>query len=194
MISFNDAVANSNVLFHADIDRRRSWLAVSRRGDSNSSRGDAASKSNSVVTGPTAANRRGRFIVLGSSGECLPVNRKSQVINAESTVATTLQRCDSNSIYSSCDSGNSEDEEYHSARTSFEDCIEGITCCQMHSSIVIGTEFSTLFSQMIWKWWRSIVMNWIPQRNDTHLLRNYAKPWGNLAIIRRAQMTVMQLI
>lgn len=106
----------------ADIDRRRSWLAVGRRGDSNGSRGEAASKSNSVVTGPTAANRRGRFIVLGSSGECLPVNRKSQVINAAGSV---LQHCDSNSIYSSCDSGNSEDEEYHSARTSFEDCIEG---------------------------------------------------------------------
>lgn len=110
----------------ADIDRRRSWLTVSRRADSNASRGDAASKSNSVVTGPTAANRRGRFIVLGSSGECLPVNRKSQVINATAVAGTSLQHGDSNSIYSSCDSGNSEDEEYHSARTSFEDCVEGM--------------------------------------------------------------------
>ncbi|GLG92694.1 Poly(ADP-ribose) glycohydrolase [Gryllus bimaculatus] len=44
--------------------------------------------------------RRGRFIVLGSSGECLPVSRAA---------------C---SLYSSCQS--ESDEEFHSARTSLE--------------------------------------------------------------------------
>lgn len=105
----------------SDISKRRSWLSIGRDSGSGSKEG---SKSNSVVTGPTAANRRGRFIVLGSSGECLPVNRKSQPATA-SNPAVPLQHCDSNSIYSSCDSDDSEEEEYHSARASFEDCIEG---------------------------------------------------------------------
>lgn len=109
--------------FLLDINKRRSWLSVSRNGGSNGGSKEG-SKSNSVVTGPTAANRRGRFIVLGSSGECLPVNRRSQLIHP--STKTSLQHCDSNSIYSSCDSGGSDDEEeYHSARTSFEDCAEG---------------------------------------------------------------------
>lgn len=49
-------------------------------------------------------NRRGRFIVLGSSGECLPVTRKP------------LKQEDS--LYSSCDSS---EEEFHSAKTSVDD-------------------------------------------------------------------------
>ncbi|GAB0099238.1 Poly(ADP-ribose) glycohydrolase [Sergentomyia squamirostris] len=56
-----------------------------------------------LVIGPTASGRRGRFIVLGSSGECLPVTRRS------------LSQCTSSSIYSSCDSS---DDEFHSARDS----------------------------------------------------------------------------
>lgn len=49
-------------------------------------------------------NRRGRFIVLGSSGECLPVTRKPM---------------DSpQSIYSSCESS---EEEFVSAKTSLDD-------------------------------------------------------------------------
>ncbi|KAL3282245.1 hypothetical protein HHI36_005438 [Cryptolaemus montrouzieri] len=52
-------------------------------------------------------NRRGRFIVLGSSGECLPVTRRP------------LQTM--NTIYSSC---NSSDEEFHSAKTSLEESEE----------------------------------------------------------------------
>ncbi|XP_018336624.1 uncharacterized protein LOC108745068 isoform X2 [Agrilus planipennis] len=46
-------------------------------------------------------NRKGRFIVLGSSGECLPVKRK-----------------ESSSVYSSC---NSSDDEFHSAKGSFDE-------------------------------------------------------------------------
>lgn len=49
-------------------------------------------------------NRRGRFIVLGSSGECLPVKRNPMLRAA--------------SRYSSC---SSSDEEFHSAKTSVED-------------------------------------------------------------------------
>ncbi|XP_075983574.1 uncharacterized protein LOC142981481 isoform X3 [Anticarsia gemmatalis] len=48
-------------------------------------------------------NRRGRFIVLGSSGECLPVTRSP----------ATLDDMQEDSLYSSCNS--SDEEEYHSA-------------------------------------------------------------------------------
>lgn len=47
-------------------------------------------------------NRKGRFIVLGSSGECLPVNRKP---------------ISQDSLYSSCESSN---DEFHSAHESPE--------------------------------------------------------------------------
>lgn len=58
----------------------------------------------------TLNNRRGRFIVLGSSGECLPVTRVP-----DSTNHPPLQQEDS--MYSSC---NSSDDEYHSANDSFD--------------------------------------------------------------------------
>ncbi|KAJ8985511.1 hypothetical protein NQ317_015055 [Molorchus minor] len=48
-------------------------------------------------------NRRGRFIVLGSSGECLPVSRKLPD--------------EDNSVYSSCESSESD---FHSAKTSLD--------------------------------------------------------------------------
>lgn len=53
-------------------------------------------------------NRRGRFIVLGSSGECLPVTRST---------GASLQDGQEDSLYSSC---NSSDDEYHSANDSFD--------------------------------------------------------------------------
>ncbi|VVC87956.1 unnamed protein product [Leptidea sinapis] len=59
--------------------------------------------------GGTLNNRRGRFIVLGSSGECLPVTRNSGLSTAETQ---------EDSLYSSC---NSSDDEYHSANNSFDD-------------------------------------------------------------------------
>lgn len=78
--------------------------------------------------GPTASGRRGRFIVLGSSGECLPVNRiaaKRQLFAKSSTT----NRTDSNSTYSSCNSSDGNDdvgeEKYYSAKTSFDDFVEG---------------------------------------------------------------------
>ncbi|XP_068628369.1 uncharacterized protein [Battus philenor] len=58
--------------------------------------------------GGTLNNRRGRFIVLGSSGECLPVTRSPGVINLDTQ---------EDSLYSSC---NSSDDEYHSANDSFD--------------------------------------------------------------------------
>ncbi|XP_022122848.2 uncharacterized protein LOC110998481 isoform X1 [Pieris rapae] len=57
----------------------------------------------------TLNNRRGRFIVLGSSGECLPVTRNSGLQTAETQ---------EDSLYSSC---NSSDDEFHSANSSFDD-------------------------------------------------------------------------
>lgn len=53
----------------------------------------------------TLNNRKGRFIVLGSSGECLPVNR------SEPVRLTPPESCSSS-------------EEYHSAKTSFEEGSE----------------------------------------------------------------------
>lgn len=55
--------------------------------------------------GATLNNRRGRFIVLGSSGECLPVTR-----------APAPGSNQEDSLYSSC---NSSDEEFHSANDCF---------------------------------------------------------------------------
>ncbi|XP_039765782.1 uncharacterized protein LOC120637822 isoform X2 [Pararge aegeria] len=54
----------------------------------------------------TLNNRRGRFIVLGSSGECLPVTRGSGLSDTQE-----------DSLYSSC---NSSDDEFHSANDSFD--------------------------------------------------------------------------
>lgn len=81
-----------------------------------------------ILPGPTASGRRGRFIVLGSSGECLPVNRiasKRQLFAKSSTNRTA----DSNSTYSSCNSSEDHEEaaeeKYYSAKTSFDDFMEG---------------------------------------------------------------------
>jgi poly(ADP-ribose) glycohydrolase len=84
----------------SDINKRRSWLVPP---DINIAAGN---QSEGLVTGPLASGRRGRFIVLGSSGECLPVTRSA------------LSQCGSNSLYSSCNS--SVDEEFHSATASGE--------------------------------------------------------------------------
>ncbi|XP_069678692.1 uncharacterized protein [Periplaneta americana] len=54
---------------------------------------------------PSPNGCRGRFIVLGSSGECLPVSRQP---------ATTC------SLYSSCHSTAGTSDEFHSARTSID--------------------------------------------------------------------------
>lgn len=54
----------------------------------------------------TPSGRRGRFIVLGSSGECLPVSRSAAGMPPGT------------SLYSSCAS--ESDDEFHSARTSLE--------------------------------------------------------------------------
>lgn len=58
----------------------------------------------SCAKSDTTMNRRGRFIVLGSSGECLPVNRGSAERPA--------------SVYSSC---TSSEDEFHSARQSLDE-------------------------------------------------------------------------
>lgn len=76
--------------------------------------------------------------MLGSSGECLPVNRitaKRQLFAKSSTT----NRTDSNSTYSSCNSsdGNDDDddvgeEKYYSAKTSFDDFVEGEFSFDIH--------------------------------------------------------------
>lgn len=97
-------------------------------GGGGSSSKDGGSNNPSVVTGPTASGRRGRFIVLGSSGECLPVNRKLKK-NPQSVSNAHCTRTDSNSIYSSCNSSETEsenEEKYFSAKTSFDEFVDGM--------------------------------------------------------------------
>lgn len=66
-----------------------------------------SSNRNNILNAENALNnRRGRFIVLGSSGECLPVNRKP--VNMEQ----------GKSLYSSC---SSSDDEFHSAKTNLDE-------------------------------------------------------------------------
>lgn len=90
-----------------DIASRRAWLSP------NQCNGNA--EKNPVVSAPINENtsmcRRGRFIVLGSSGECLPVNRR------------LLLQHDSSSMYSSCDS---DSEVFLSAKGSFDGTKEHI--------------------------------------------------------------------
>lgn len=81
-----------NFLLISDISRRRSWLSPSPT-------------PSGLVSGPTGSGRRGRFIVLGSSGEHLPVNRKYKLSET------------STSQFSSC---NSSLDEYHSAKESID--------------------------------------------------------------------------
>ena len=90
-----------------DINKRRSYLTPEHQ---------TGSMSPNLVIGPVAASgRKGKFIVLGSSGECLPVNRRLLSQNTENT---------KNSLYSSCDSldqdDSEDDEEFHSARNSLD--------------------------------------------------------------------------
>lgn len=75
------------------IQERPSWLSVKPRQVQLSS-----------ATGP------GKFIVLGSSGECLPVNRPNN--------GSTL---DAMERFSSCDESSESSEEFHSAKESVED-------------------------------------------------------------------------
>lgn len=132
----SDRIANN-------IEKRRSWLAASPLGGSSSKDGGSVVTGclllkytfvskwwrTPLFTGPTASGRRGRFIVLGSSGECLPVNRiasKRQLFAKSSTNRTA----DSNSTYSSCNSSDQDhedaaEEKYYSAKTSFDDFMEG---------------------------------------------------------------------
>ncbi|XP_055639878.1 uncharacterized protein LOC129777557 isoform X2 [Toxorhynchites rutilus septentrionalis] len=94
--------SDSNKL-EKDINKRRSWLSPDRFGPGGSSVPNSSTGSTSgVLTG----GHRGKFIILGSSGECLPVNRHPLKIS---------MRKDS---YSSCESSN---EEFHSARGSFDE-------------------------------------------------------------------------
>lgn len=122
------------------------------------------------ISGPTASGRRGRFIVLGSSGECLPVNRV--VAKRQMFAQSSTNRTESNSVYSSCyssedndSSGDIDDETYFSAKTSFDDFVEGMRIFDAHkyllfSSIQINRELNVstntiIFSNFSVERWRS---------------------------------------
>lgn len=83
----------SNFIDFIDAVGRRSWLCTNNTGGTS-------------LNGSLSHRRgRGRFIVLGSSGECLPITRNILLPNND------------NSLYSSCDSGS---ENYFSAKTSLD--------------------------------------------------------------------------
>ncbi|XP_053659526.1 uncharacterized protein LOC128708573 [Anopheles marshallii] len=92
--------SDSNKL-EKDINKRRSWLSPERP------------SAPSVCSG-SGSNRRGKFIILGSSGECLPVNRHPLRI-PDGYQQQGLTRPDT---LSSC--GSSQDE-FHSAKDSFDE-------------------------------------------------------------------------
>lgn len=104
-----------------DIAGRRAWLTPERSLYDNESSGGGSSAGGPLMTvhrGRGMMNgRRGRFIVLGSSGECLPVSRRHHVLDS------------SGSLYSSCDDldkfedttdDEDDDEVFLSARESLE--------------------------------------------------------------------------
>uniref|UniRef100_A0A182NSQ7 poly(ADP-ribose) glycohydrolase n=1 Tax=Anopheles dirus TaxID=7168 RepID=A0A182NSQ7_9DIPT len=92
--------SDSNKL-EKDINKRRSWLSPERP------------SAPSVCSG-SGASRRGKFIILGSSGECLPVNRHPLRI-PDGVPQQGIARPD---MLSSC--GSSQDE-FHSAKDSFDE-------------------------------------------------------------------------
>ncbi|KFB51878.1 hypothetical protein ZHAS_00020035 [Anopheles sinensis] len=98
--------SDSNKL-EKDINKRRSWLSPERPTTTGS--GGTVS----VCSGSGA--RRGKFIILGSSGECLPVNRHPLRIPDGYQPLPGGTRPDS---LSSC--GSSQDE-FHSAKDSFDE-------------------------------------------------------------------------
>uniref|UniRef100_A0A182ING1 PARG catalytic Macro domain-containing protein n=1 Tax=Anopheles atroparvus TaxID=41427 RepID=A0A182ING1_ANOAO len=97
--------SDSNKL-EKDINKRRSWLSPERPNAPGSGSGGTVS----VCSGSGA--RRGKFIILGSSGECLPVNRHPLRIpdcHQHGTRPDSLSSC-----------GSSQDE-FHSAKDSFDE-------------------------------------------------------------------------
>ncbi|XP_053680386.1 uncharacterized protein LOC128731302 [Anopheles nili] len=94
--------SDSNKL-ERDINKRRSWLSPERP------------SAPSVCSG-SGSGRRGKFIILGSSGECLPVNRHPlRIPDGASQQQQGMARPAS---LSSC--GSSQDE-FHSAKDSFDE-------------------------------------------------------------------------
>ncbi|XP_058823675.1 uncharacterized protein LOC131684645 isoform X2 [Topomyia yanbarensis] len=93
--------SDSNKL-EKDINKRRSWLSPERPLGNGSPLHSSTGSTSGVVSG----GHRGKFIILGSSGECLPVNRHP------------LQIATGTDSFSSCESSN---DEFHSARGSFDE-------------------------------------------------------------------------
>lgn len=95
---------------------------------------------------------KGKFIVLGSSGELLPVSRNTNLLH--------------NNDYVTCSSHNSSPDEFYSARTSLPDC-EGsgnsILIGRGRKKTHAGTE-NDLICQMKKRMLGDIVFIWILQK------------------------------
>lgn len=93
------------------VTKRRSWLNLPKNLKQNHNGSSDEQK------------RRGRFIVLGSSGECLPINRPvGGALKVPKSAEKSFKR---NSFYSSCDDPNSDvsddEDEFYSARNSLNE-------------------------------------------------------------------------
>ncbi|ETN60585.1 hypothetical protein AND_007785 [Anopheles darlingi] len=125
--------SDSNKL-EKDINKRRSWLSPERPNGAPVTTGGPSSSVGSIGS---AGNRRGKFIILGSSGECLPVNRHPLRIPDGYT------RLDSGS---SC--GSSQDE-FHSAKESFDEDDEDGLRAHAYSSELDTPERRFDFAQKL---------------------------------------------
>ncbi|XP_055607530.1 uncharacterized protein LOC129755186 isoform X2 [Uranotaenia lowii] len=119
--------SDSNKL-EKDINKRRSWLSPERPC------GALSNCSTGSTSGVLTGGHRGRFIVLGSSGECLPVNRHPLRIPIQ------------NDSYSSCESSN---DEFHSARDSFDEDDEDGLRARKYSNDLDTPERRFTFAQRL---------------------------------------------
>ncbi|XP_021705098.1 uncharacterized protein LOC5569294 isoform X1 [Aedes aegypti] len=121
--------SDSNKL-EKDINKRRSWLTPDRNLGGVSSVASTTGSTSGVLTG----GPRGRFIILGSSGECLPVNRHPLRIPMLKD------------SFSSCESSN---DEFHSARDSFDEDDEDGLRARKYSTELDTPERRFTFAQRL---------------------------------------------
>ncbi|XP_062565861.1 uncharacterized protein LOC134228095 isoform X2 [Armigeres subalbatus] len=123
--------SDSNKL-EKDINKRRSWLTPDRNIGGVSSVASTAGSTSGVLTG----GPRGRFIILGSSGECLPVNRHP----------LQIPMLKDSFSFSSCESSN---DEFHSARDSFDEDDEDGLRARKYSTELDTPERRFTFAQRL---------------------------------------------
>lgn len=116
-------------------------------------------------------NRRGRFIVLGSSGECLPVTRYPL------------------KVQKSLSSASSSEDDFHSAKSSLDDG----RCFRFHLP-------GTLFHALEFQGAKTIITTkgtaliWKRPKEGTHLLSDYGRPWRRKTPLATQQAQVKKRV